>query len=374
MDAAYDQRVRRARRKNRSTGALTLAPLTTRLPLDDDDYDAYPEASAAAYVPSRTYLQGRSAPTTPGLFASSPSRSRSDERPPAPGAAGRLPKSRSATHLSRRGAAGTLSPPTGRRRREDEARRGDGDWLLRAGALLTAEARETKGQAWLATRDSSTSLTELDEEAEAGAREREAARERERAGRRGSLPGDGVWSPTGGSRIASRSGSRSGSRVGSRTHLSALTPRHEPEGYFDGAHEDGGGGDGGGIPGPDFVNLDERLEAVAVGQDTSAEDEDHVRMLVKREKDNFGSWVGSFVGWPLSSVQENDEETSDDARDGDGGAAEQAGEPPARRPSVAWQLEGDREAPRPAVPPPSADEGGWKDAAWLLSVATRVII
>ncbi|CRK14258.1 hypothetical protein BN1708_017246, partial [Verticillium longisporum] len=174
MDEAYQQHSHHARRKNRSStnlNHLTLAPLTTKLPLDDDAYAEYPPPPHTT-----SYLQGKSAPTTPGLLTRSPVQSRSHSRQAsAAAAAGRthLPKSKSASHLAfpldedalrrskrsaREAASGTASPVHTRRRQKNDYPPQDdsGDWLLRAGVALSSEAREYKGQTWLTSRASST--------------------------------------------------------------------------------------------------------------------------------------------------------------------------------------------------------------------------
>ncbi|CRK20657.1 hypothetical protein BN1723_002625 [Verticillium longisporum] len=208
MDEAYQQHSHHARRKNRSStnlNHLTLAPLTTKLPLDDDAYAEYPPPPHTT-----SYLQGKSAPTTPGLLTRSPVQSRSHSRQAsAAAAAGRthLPKSKSASHLAfpldedalrrskrsaREAASGTASPVHTRRRQKNDYPPQDdsGDWLLRAGVALSSEAREYKGQTWLTSRASSTSLAG-GRDAEEEAFEREVARERELAIRQGSRRGSG---------------------------------------------------------------------------------------------------------------------------------------------------------------------------------------
>lgn len=385
MDVAYNQHSDRVRRKARSStnlNHLSLAPLTVKLPLNGDDDDAaIPDFASSAAQPYTSYLQGKSAPTTPRLLSHSPvdARSRSRERthhrrtPSAP--SGPIPKSKSSSHLAsghaRHSVAGLVPP---RRRKEDAALaprdRNDSDWLLRAGAVMTSEAREYKGQAWLVSRQSSTSLAGLrdpDEEAF----EQELAREREIASRLASRRGssaladdEGGSSSPRASRLPSRSNSRSHSRAGTRSH--ALTPLDRPAGgdedsYFAGQHET--------FEGPDFVNLDEKLEELE--RDTTQDDEAAVRRLVRRGQNGKGTWVSNVIGWSLFSVEENDEDTSDDdAEDW----SQQDGS--SRSGRSAWSdrhFEGVSNAPEDRIPPPTTDEGKWKDAAWLLSVAAKVM-
>lgn len=372
MDVAYNQHSNQARRKNRSStnlNHLSLAPLTSKLPLKD--HDALPDDLNVPTPRSTSYLQGKSAPTTPGLLSNSPARSSSHHRHAStPGA--HLPKSKSATHLASRGRqsrSGNASPGHHRRRKDDSGAlsardRNDSDWLLRAGALISSEARESKGQAWLVSRASSTSLTGMHDEDE-DLFERELAREREltsrHTSRRGSLGILDDETPNG-----SRLGSRSQSRAGNRSQMLTPLERHSIDGYFphhshlaEEAH----------LAGPDFVNLDEKLEAI--DQDTSQEDEAHVRRLVKRNSAGVGTWFGNVLGWTLFSVEENDEESETEGEASDGEVEEISH---SRRSSLR-QFEGVvATSTEERMPPPKADEGGWQDAAWLLSVASKVLL
>ncbi|KAH8906982.1 hypothetical protein BR93DRAFT_937905 [Coniochaeta sp. PMI_546] len=402
MDVAYNQHAGHVRRKNRSTtnlNRLSLAPLTSKLPLDDgtdlDDYHAEPLSAPPSY------LQGKSAPTTPRLLSRSPgpfprsTRSKSHTRGTSTPVA--LPKSKSTTHLHQPSASSHVTQRPGQRRRktggvghdDNETSAIDTDWLLRAGALISTETRESKGQSWLVSRASSVSLAGSDpertEEEAHLAREREYFASRH-ASRRGSLNADEpVYGP---SPSASRLGSRSQSRTGSRGGL--MTPseqRRSVDGYFaQHAHnyqhvqlEDEDDENASYVAGPDFVSLDTKLEAVE--PDTSYEDEAHVRRLVKNGGAGAGTWFGNVLGWGLFSVEENEEESDDDgereAGDDDdsqaeGDAVEFAAD--GRRRSTARHFEGISLPVQERIPPPKADEGGWQDAAWLLSVASKVLL
>ncbi|KAK6212639.1 hypothetical protein LQW54_005060 [Pestalotiopsis sp. IQ-011] len=374
MDVAYKQHSSHARRQNRSStnlNHLTLAPLTSKLPLTDPD--DLPEFVASPLEHNVSYLQGKSAPTTPRLLSRSPIDARSRSRRssvhgPKPDV---LSKSKSASHLAgftsgqhHRG-SGTFTPTS--RRRKDESQslsiedRNDSDWMLRTGALISTEMRESKGQAWLATRQSSTSLAGLrdaDEEAYA----RELAREKElasrRESRRGSLAVDELTSQP-----SSRLGSRSHSRKGSRNIARSPLREQLDESYFNQemfVPEEY-------IQGPDFVSLDEKLEAIEV--DTSQADEATVRRLVKRESIGTNSWMGNLIGWSLFSVEEQEESDVGEGEDSDG----EEGEGFISRTSSSRQLGRLASSAEPRLSPPKADEGGWNDAAWLLSVASKVL-
>ncbi|GAP83826.2 putative DUF3984 domain protein [Rosellinia necatrix] len=361
MDVAYKQHASHARRKNRSTSNLnhlSLAPLTTKMPLTDAEHLLEFIGPSLHHNPS--YLQGKSAPTTPRLFQS-PSQTRSNSprrRASIPDAASALAKSRSTTHLhvqkESRHVVGHLSPFQ-RRRHHGEDQQGDSDWMLRTGALISLETRESKGQAWLVSRASSTSLTgtrDADEETY----ERELAREKELANSRNSRRGSAVGFEEELISPGSRYGSRSHSRVGSLGQMRTPLERVVQDGYFGQAltEED--------IPGPDFVGLDEKLEAIEL--DTTKADEATVRRLVMRRSSGMGAWM-----WSLFAVEENDE----DSDDGDMSDGETESQVPRSASTV--DFEGFSSLPESRVPPPKGADGtGWQDAAWLLSVASKVLL
>lgn len=204
-----------------------------------------------------------------------------------------------------------------------ELDRNDSDWMLRAGATLATSAREAKGQAWLASRASSTSLTaqrdDMDEDIES-----HAARERSRASRRGSITGafdaDDEFSPiatrrslsfgpqTGtSSRPVSRFPSRADSRRGSRAQMFTPLPI-EKEGYFDqrdGAQEEF-------LAEPDFVDVEE--EGFENQEDTK-DDEAVVKKLARASSSGLGGWVEKMLGWSLFAVEEDGEDTETDTID-----------------------------------------------------------
>lgn len=105
-------------------------------------------------------------PTTPGILSRSPSttrlrshRAQYQDEPP-------FPKSKSSSQLlppHPRQALRALKPRT-QLQRPQQSSKSSTDWLLRAGAVLASEARESKGQSWLASRASSTSLVGYDDD------------------------------------------------------------------------------------------------------------------------------------------------------------------------------------------------------------------
>lgn len=372
MDVAYKQHASQARRKNRSStnlNHLTLAPLTSKLPLHDDE--DFSDVAAASLQHNTSYLQGKSAPTTPRLLSRSPARTTSRSRRASIHAAttpNNLPKSKSASHLT---GLEHLSPVARRRNdglnSDDDCN--DSDWMLRAGALISTETRESKGQAWLVSRASTTSLSGM-RDAEEEAFEREIAREKELASRQGSRRGSRRGSFAAEDVALT---SRSHSRAGSKAMIRTPSERHTDESYFDqhfhqqhytASPEEY-------IQGPDFVSLDEKLEAIEI--DTSQADEATIRKLVKRDGAATSSWMGNIIGFSLFSVDEH-EEDSDNA-DGEVSDGEGEGEDvQLERSASTRHFEGVSTAPEPRIPPPKADEGGWQDAAWLLSVASKVLL
>lgn len=129
------------------------------------------------------------------------------------------------------------------------------------------------------------------------------------------------------------------------------------DGYFSQAHTEEN------IPGPDFVGLDEKLEAIEL--DTSKVDEATIRRLVTTRSSGVGAWM-----WSLFAVEENDEDSDADADVTDGET-----ESHIPRSASTVDFEGFSTLPVSQVPPPKGEEGtGWQDAAWLLSVASKVLL
>lgn len=382
MDQAYS--AHQARRKNRSSANLnhlSLAPLTTKLPINDTDMINSELSLHTSY--STSYMQGKSAPTTPSLLARTSARPRSSNRgsfsPYGHGAASpNIAKSKSASNLLIRPKSGATTPGGYRRgskkdllRDKDAApvapARADSDWLLRAGVIISSETRESKGQSWLVSRASSTSLERLerDENDDLDVFEKErAARENtlssKQIGRKGSLSFvlDDEQSPF---------LSRQGSAHASRTQLVTPGERAAMEGYFAGQIM----GEEEHIPGPDFVNLNERLEAVAADETVEADDETAVRRLVASRHRRPHNWYGNIMGWTLFAVQENEHENEDDGgTTTDDEVEDYLSETSGPDRNFEGRMPALTEPQR--LSPPKSDEPGWKDAAWLLSVASKV--
>lgn len=138
----------------------------------------------------------------------------------------------------------------------------------------------------------------------------------------------------------------------------------EEEGYFDAVGTTS-------FVKPDFVGLGEEDEE----EDEEAkaiEDEILVRRLVKT---GLGTWVEKLLGWNLFEVQE-DGETEDE--EDTSTETEETFERHKEEERQHWREMLEKEAADQGVTippaPKSGDEGGWGDAAWLLSVATKVLL
>jgi hypothetical protein len=368
---------RSSRRSFPNLTHLSLAPLSSHFPIDDDGYDEHADVQLP---PKSSYIQGKSAPSTPCILASNskPPRPRIKKQsyahesyfPPVQDAAPRAPltkaKSANAISVPRRQDAATplhghaLSPPR---------IRGDDEWLHRAGVVIAAETREYKGQGWLASRESSTSLVRAGEADD----DYDGAIDEGRASQRTSRPG---------SRVASARPSRRGSRAGSKADFATLTAvrAHAPRE----ATEELLAEDAALAMEPDFVLKDDRWRGGGDDDgDDEGEEEAEVERLARARGSGLGGLVGHLVGWPLFDVDEDSEDdpaAGGDAADNDEGAdaeARRLARVRRRREALARAAEGSASATASVVvvePPRMEDEGGWNDVTWLLSVASKVIL
>jgi len=143
--------------------------------------------------------------------------------------------------------------------------------------------------------------------------------------------------------------------------------------------------------GPDFVDVEievegeEEEEGERIGGMEENEDEE-VRRLASQKGFGFGGFVDRLVGWTLFNVDEDREES-----EREDGRAEKPQEVAARRQaelrrrrellertasSSALAAQRERAVEEQAMPAAAGDgdQGGWQDAAWLLSVASKVIL
>ncbi|KFY34977.1 hypothetical protein V494_06312 [Pseudogymnoascus sp. VKM F-4513 (FW-928)] len=407
MDEAYNQHSPHIRRHNRSStslNALSLAPLTSRFPIEDADEAQVLQRPRPEHRLS--YLESPSVPPSPGILSSSRSPSRTRTRRPQSSSG--IPKSKSSTQLHKdvtsalskpqlhKSGAVTPGPrPThGNKHRSvasedftgffNRRKPDDDDWLLRTGSLITSASRESKGQAWLVSRASSTSLAGLDNDEDS--EDDPVAEYGFVRSRRASGDADDELSPVTtrsfaahsrsasrfASRIQSRAQSRVQSRRGSRSGL-VLTPlqAQEMDSYFQ-----IGGMD---MAKPDFVDVDEDTDAEPA---QARHDEMLMRRLAKTGTLGLGTWVERLMGWSLFAVEEDGEETDGEGEAGETETTDTDGEGYGRsrkeRERQQWREMLEKEAKEQGValppPPEGSEEGGWGDAAWLLSVATKVLL
>ncbi|KAE8390649.1 hypothetical protein BDV23DRAFT_193716 [Aspergillus alliaceus] len=383
----------RSRRSYPSLNHASLAPLTSRFPIDDDvepqdyftpraeDADSYYSAHDA---PAKTsYLSSYSVPGTPGLLSHSRSGSRARHQ---------RSTSSSRAHLSDTNLQGQddIQPfhhqgtktkrHSSRHHQSDSASRRDAEWMLRAGIALASSTREEKGQSWLAKRESSTSLVDEGKHDVDSPGHLTKMSRRSRSGR--STPAASR------SRIVSRRGSRPDLTM---TGLEMTSTRQ--------------GGSAGGFESPagdvrhlipDFV--DERIRAemefIQQGDYTSDSDdysdsedeidEQEMQRLTRERGFGLGGWFDRMVEWTVFGVDdwplsysggpavdqvpknveladpspgdEDDQMSISGLTDGPDGAS----------------TIGDSEAS--AVTEKPGEHGGWEDAWWLLGVIKRALV
>ncbi|KAL9013858.1 MAG: hypothetical protein Q9180_008982, partial [Flavoplaca navasiana] len=226
-------------------------------------------------------------------------------------------------------------------------------------STLAMQSLEERGQSWLASRNSATSLHHLHQPYDssiedisnlAGPRSDESRKEIKAMGYPRSAPA---------SRHASRVHSRVGSRVGSRSDLrmtktemtlsaSAQTDMSPATAHHISEIE------------PDFVNLDER-DREEHDDVVDLVDEGEMRKLVLGR---VGGWVDWMVGWMDFRGLRDDDEVDDKVEEED-----QKNENEERSP-----LDGGGKGEMIkglSIPAPAPDEGGgvWEDARWLVKIA-----
>ncbi|KAF2430688.1 hypothetical protein EJ08DRAFT_697166 [Tothia fuscella] len=380
MDISTSHRLRRS---FPNLQQLSLAPLSSRFPIDDDGYDQEAQ-DEPSHISSYSYIQGKSAPTTPGIISrdsslprKSTSHSKSKHAAPESFFAPHIDtdlsitKAQSSSALLNQGghhvrrSTGTrsvamLSPPASRTARQPQQ---NDEWLHRAGLVIASEMRESKGQSWLISRDSSTSLVDT-------------PRDSHSVLMSGELLANDEFSPISprysrnpsraASRAVSRVNSRRGSKVGSRIDFMTSMERQTPgiysqEGYFDEVT----------VAEPDFVDL----------EDEGAVDDEEISRLAREKGSGLGGLVDRVVGFSLFNVDEDVENSSDEDH-----VEETVEEAEKRR---QFQLKKRREHLEEAAnnsanattahrsqemtSPAKGEDSGWQDAAWLLSVASKVL-
>jgi hypothetical protein len=131
------------------------------------------------------------------------------------------------------------------------------------------------------------------------------------------------------------------------------------EGYFDDLED---------IAEPDFVDA----------EDDGIVDDEEVSRLANQKGFGLGGLVDRLVGFSLFNVDEDVEETDDDGAEisNEEAIKRRQAELKKRREELAQAAKNSADATRRAEhvqPANRRDEGSWQDAAWLVSVASKVL-
>lgn len=415
MDASRSSSVSRSRRSYPNLHNLSLAPLSSKYPLDASTPPTPDEDQSGARTPRTSYIAQKSAPTTPGILSLSQSRSasRNGRRPQTytydsyfvsdrddVRDAGDIPKAKSTNTLH---PGVSFAEPTSQLERKRHHSRkhtaplplrmplhrhhtseSNDDWLHRAGLVIAGETRDARGQGWLVRRESSTSLVSPVESSEQAQRDvRHMARLSGEPADIGDYPTFSPRISRAGSRLPSRVGSRvpsarqsrRGSRVGSRVDLamsSLPSARHSLEMDIEESAIE-----------PDFVEADEE----------GLDDEEEVARLARERGSGLGGWMDALIGWTLFSVDEDGEGSSEDEEEEQQPSSLTKDEAKLMREVEAKRRKMERESIIAASalkvqnkaeeggevkldvpkPPEGQEAGGWQDAAWLLSVASKAL-
>ncbi|KAH7380021.1 hypothetical protein BKA66DRAFT_420093 [Pyrenochaeta sp. MPI-SDFR-AT-0127] len=417
----------RSRRSYPNLHNLSLAPLSANYPLDAS---APPSPDdQAVRTPSTSYIAQKSAPTTPGILSLSQSRSNSRHRPkksyaydgyvisvdPTVRDAGDIPKAKSTSTLhpgvsfadEPRGSEkrhhirkGTAPLPLSMPLVKHHTSEANDEWFHRAGLAIAGETRDSKGQGWLVRRESSTSLVQESNEYEQHSSHDSRHMALLSGEHLSEIDFPTFFSPRmsrAGSRITSRVGSRvpsarqsrRGSRVGSRADLIMSAGLKSQSGR------------------QSFEELEERfLEPDFVeGDGESDGDEEEVARLARERGFGLGGWMDRLIGWTLFDVDEDGEGSEEEEEEDTSSALTLDNvtkeELKLRREVEAKRRKLEREAivaasalkardatdsstktdddSRPTTAdaqrlPANEETGGWQDAAWLLSVASKALL
>ncbi|KAJ6172119.1 hypothetical protein N7470_001186 [Penicillium chermesinum] len=159
------------RRSYPNLNHVSLAPLTPRFPIDDDDLESedyfgqtlHDDQNSATRT---SYLSSLSVPSTPPILSHSRSTSRTRHHARSKSSTRAAPSSD--TNLQSHNVSFPLHHTQtafpqkkylhSRHGHLPAATKSDTEWMLRAGIALASSTREEKGQSWLSKRESSTSL------------------------------------------------------------------------------------------------------------------------------------------------------------------------------------------------------------------------
>jgi hypothetical protein len=400
----------RSRRSYPNLHNLSLAPLSAKYPLDASAPPSPDEPTA--HTPRTSYIAQKSAPTTPGILSLSQSRSNSRNRSSRHRSkpiyaydsyfvnqdnpvrdAGNIPKAKSTSILHPGVSFGTAPLPLRMPLVRHHTSEANDEWWHRAGLAIAGETRDSKGQGWLVRRESSTSLVPEDgDETKAHDEKRMALLSGEHLG--------GDEFPTFSPRL-SRAGSRYQSRVGSRVHSARQSRRGSRVGSRADLAMTAGMSPISVRHSLDLPSLDDRFmepDFVEANEESDG-DEEEVARLARERGFGLGGWMDRLIGWTLFSVDE-DGEASEDEDEGEDDANSSflpqnmtreelrlRREVEAKRRKLEREAivaasalkgrdKGSEDGSRPGtadIQRPPEEGGGWQDAAWLLSIASKAL-
>lgn len=231
------------------------------------------------------------------------------------------------------------------------------DWLSHATATTNALLQESRGQSWLTSRDSPAALaspsSDEDDEDDEGYEELAATAHLSSPQNMRAVSPSSPRVTRWGSRFGSRSGSRMASRRGSFTNLRTPLATVNLEGatsYFD-AYTGSDQRD----RGSDFIAEESESDTIAGAADNKS-DEAELKHLAQNPAIGFGGIFERIagIGWFGGDSEDSGIETDLDGTE-------------LRRTA--------RTLPPPPPPPGNDGQkvGMWEDAAWLLSIAGRAL-
>lgn len=217
-------------------------------------------------------------------------------------------------------------------------------WMHRTGAALSSESREYKGQSWLVSRASSTSL--VDDNVTGGG---------VNGGGNAGGGNGGYWDAE--EWATGRHGARGRSRNARRSSRPGSTSRGVSRDFNPRMTE------------YSSENEDEDDQA----EDDDVEETDDEEYLYRERGYGLGMWVDRIIGWSLFSVDDDEEEEEyrkDPYGEGRRKRKQQqkqqlylsASTQPHVTPAGTRQSEGD-----------DGDDGTWGDPSWVFSIATEVL-
>ena len=147
------------RRSHPDLKHISLTPLAPKYPITPSDYNAYHDPNTDTLHTSSSLTKLTSLPSSGGILTNSPSLSRTNSTT-------RLKRAKkSRVHIqapegavSSAGFGGAMKQSASALKLRISTSKPDPSWIVQTGLALTDSSRESKGQSWIAKRDSSTSL------------------------------------------------------------------------------------------------------------------------------------------------------------------------------------------------------------------------